>query len=310
MNSIDYKHNLPPSFEARLIQSILGLFGMRKKLEKRMIENSFDKNPARVAKSMARNFKIREMNQDGRKVWTISPLNSPGNLVILYLHGGAYMGNILREHWSLILQLVSRTGATMVVPDYPLSPEAQCRETYHFIEVLYSRLILDYPAKRFIFMGDSAGGGLAFGFVQQLRNGHRKQPDQLIVYSPWLDVTMDNPHLKFLEKEDKILTIKGLKNAGQKYAGDLELIDYRVSPLFGELTGLCRISIFTGTKELLHADARKFKQLMKEQNINFNYFEYPGMFHDWVILTRLKESRSVIDKVCGLLNDSDINQSV
>ena len=98
-------------------------------------------------------------------------------------------------------------------------------------------------------------------------------------------------------------TSQGDKNAGQKYAADLDLKDFRVSPVYGNLTGLCRISLFTGTRDLLNADAQKFKQRMKEQKISFNYFEYPDMFHDWVIITSLKESLDVIDKVDKLVND-------
>jgi len=40
---------------------------------------------------------------------------------------------------------------------------------------------------------------------------------------------------------------------------------------------------------------------MKEQNISFNYFEYPGLFHDWVVITSLKESIDVINKVDELV---------
>ena len=91
------------------------------------------------------------------------------------------------------------------------------------LKLYIAKLITDYPTKRIILMGDSAGGGLAFGFVQQLRNENKKQPEQIIIFSPWLDVTMNNPNIELIEKEDKMLSIKGLKNAGQKYAGNLRL---------------------------------------------------------------------------------------
>ena len=209
------QYKTPPSFQSKVIQAAMGLFRMRKKMETRMITNSFEKNPAILSKSLLRNFHVREIQLKGRQVWTISPKESKSDVVILYLHGGAYMGNITNAHWKLIGQLISETKATVVVPDYPLAPDASCKETFDFIEILYTRLLNDYPAKRIIFMGDSAGGGLAFGFVQQLRNENKKQPDQVIIFSPWLDVTMDNPGIKLIEKEDKMLSIKGLKNAGQ-----------------------------------------------------------------------------------------------
>ena len=72
MNSIDYQHNTPLSFKSKLIQSIMGLFGMKKKMEKKMITNSFVKEPVKPPKSLLRNYNIEESEQNGRKVWTIS----------------------------------------------------------------------------------------------------------------------------------------------------------------------------------------------------------------------------------------------
>ncbi len=303
MNNIDYKHSISQSFQSKLIQTAMGLFGMKKKMERKMITNGFAKEPAKIPDSLLKNFNIKETEQNDRKVWTISPIDSKSDLIILYLHGGAYMSNLRTEHWRLIEKLIIKTGATIVVPDYPLAPEASCIETYDFIEGLFTRLITEYPAKRIVFMGDSAGGGLALGFTQQLRDENKKQPDQIIIFSPWLDVTMCNPILDRLDKEDNLLSIAGLKNAGQKYTANLNLKDFRVSPVYGDLTGMCRISLFTGTRDILNADAQLFKQLMNEQNISFNYFEYPDMFHDWVIITSLKESLDVINKVDEIVID-------
>jgi acetyl esterase/lipase len=301
MNNIDYQHNISISFQAKSIQMAMGWFGMEKTMEKKMINNGFAIGPAKIPNSLLRKFNVQEIDQNGRKVWTISPKKSKSDVVILFLHGGAYMGNISKPHWALVTQILSKTNATIVIPDYPLAPESTCKETYDFIEILYARLTTDYPTKHIVIMGDSAGGGLSVGFVQQLRNQNKKQPEQIIVFSPWLDIAMNNPDIKNIDQDDKLLSIEGLKNAGKKYAGDLDLKDFRVSPIYGDFTGMCRISVFTGTKDILNADAQKFKQLMNDQRISFNYFEYPGMFHDWVIITSLKESSDVIDKVSKLL---------
>ena len=303
MNIIEYEHNESPSFQSKLIQATMGLFGMKNKIEKKMISNNFVKNPATPPKSMKKNFNVLEVEQNGRKVWTISPKEDKADVIILYLHGGAYMGNLSKQHWDLIEQLVTKTNTTMIVPDYPLVPKSNCTETYDFIGILYAKLLIDYPTKRIILVGDSAGGGLALGFAQQLRNQNRKQPNQLIILSPWLDVTMNNPGLNLIDKGDKMLSIRGLKSAGQKYAGNLDLKDYKVSPIYGDLTGLCKMSIFTGTYDILNADAQKCRQLLKDQQIKHNYFEYPKMFHDWVIITSLKESQDVITKVARLVNN-------
>jgi len=283
----------------------MDLIGLKQKMEKKMILNNFEKNPAKPSKAFLNNFNVQVVNQNGRKIWTVNSKEHKTDVVILYLHGGAYMSNINKQHWDLIEQLVNKTKATIVVPDYPLVPEASCIEVYDFIESLYVRLTAEYPRKRMIFIGDSAGGSLAFGFVQQLRNENKKQPEQIILFSPWLDVTMNNPKIELIEQVDNMLSIKGLRNVGEKYAGDLDLKDYRVSPIYGDLNDLCELSIFSGTNDLLNADAQKCKQLLIDQQIYFNYFEYPKMFHDWVIFTHLKESVDVVEKVHSLLDNHE-----
>jgi acetyl esterase/lipase len=301
MSNIDYQHNIAPSFQSKLIQFAVGLFGMKQRMEKKMITNSFVKDPVKIPVTLLRNFNIQESEQKGRKVWTISPPVNKSDLVILYFHGGAYMGNVCKEHWIFIEKLISKTNSAIVIPDYPLAPEGTYKETYNFIGDLYKRLITNYPTKRIIFMGDSAGGGLAIGFTQQLRNENKKQPSGIIAFSPWLDITLSNPNIRMYEKQDKILSIKGLKSAGQKYAGNTDSKDYRVSPIYGDFAGICRISVFTGTNDLLYSDVYKLKQIMQVQNSDFNYFEYPGMFHDWVMVTGLKESDDVMNKVVDLV---------
>jgi acetyl esterase/lipase len=302
MNTINYQHNKPLSAKAKMIQSTMDVIGLKKKMERRMILNDFEKEPAEPSKSILKNYNVNIDQQDGRKIWTLSPRDHQTTTVILYLHGGGYIANITKNHWQLIDTLINEIKATIVVPDYPLAPKAKCKEVYSFIESLYEKLLINYSKHRVIFTGDSAGAGLAFGFAQQLRNMNKKQPDQMILFSPWLDVTMSNPKIKLIDDFDKMLSIKGLKNAGKKYAGNLDLKDDRVSPIYGDLNDLCQLSIFTGTNDLLDADAQKCQQMMNEQNLNLNFFEYPHMFHDWVIISNLKETIDVVEKVKKLIN--------
>src|SRR5690606_3466899 len=114
-----------------------------------------------------------------------------------------------------------------------------------------------------VFMGNSAGGGLALGFAQKLRNENRTQPQpsQLILISPWLDITLSNPDIRMVDKKDKLLSIKGLRMAAKAYASSVDGNDFRVSPIYGDFSGLGKISLFIGTNDLFVADARKFKGL-------------------------------------------------
>ena len=87
MTSMVYYHKVPPSFESRLIQFFMGLFGMKRTMERRIVNNKYSKEPASIPKSMLRKFNVEVETFKGRKVWTISPKNFESNTVILFLHG-------------------------------------------------------------------------------------------------------------------------------------------------------------------------------------------------------------------------------
>ncbi len=153
------------------------------------------------------------------------------------------------------------------------------------------------------FVGDSAVSGLALSYAQYLRNGEKKLPEQIILSAPWLDVTMSNPEIPNIDKDDKMLGIQGLKMAGKAYAGRFETTDYRVSPIYGEFEGLPKISVFIGTHDLFWADTKKLKTKLDKANIPMNYFEYPNMFHNWWIMVGLPESKNVVRQVSSLLTN-------
>jgi acetyl esterase/lipase len=196
---------------------------------------------------------------------------------VLYIHGGGYISNIIRQQWNLIEDLITKTNSTIIIPDYKLAPEATYKETYEFILNVYNQILKNHNAEDLIIMGDSAGGGFALGFAMTLRDNNQTQPSQSILLSPWLDISMQNPEIQKVDKYDKMLSIDGLQMAGKLFAGNLDIKDYRVSPIYGDFKNLNKITVFIGTHDLFIADTRKMKATLDSLNIPFNYFEYPKM---------------------------------
>jgi acetyl esterase/lipase len=198
-------------------------------------------------------------------------------------------------------QVVLKTGITVLVPDYPLAPENTVIQTFAFMEELYQTLLQTHAKSQIVFIGDSAGAGLALAFAQHLQAIQLPQPVQLFLLSPWLDLTMSHPEQSQYEAKDHILSRHGLKVAATNYAGTLDLHDYRVSPLYGNHRIPAVISIFTGTADLLHPEAKAFSQQLQQLNMPHHYYEYPDMFHDWVIVPALKESKEVIAQIAAMV---------
>ncbi len=288
-------------FASKLFQFLLVMVGFKSRMDRNIVKDKYRKTPAKIPRSFERKNTVKVSTIDGRIVWNISPKSHHPEVVVIYLHGGAYFSNLTLLHWPLIAKLLEKTGAKIIVPDYPLAPKFTCTDTYTFLDKLHDKVLEENPAKRIVFVGDSAGGGLAMGFAQQLRNEGKTLPDHLILYSPWLDASMTDPNLKKLEKTEKVLSLKGLKKAGEKYAGSHDIKNFRVSPLYGNLKGLGKISIFTATHEMLNADAKRFKEKAIEAGIYLNYFEYRGLFHCWVLVPFLGATQDVVQKTARLI---------
>lgn len=150
-------------------------------------------------------------------------------------------------------------------------------------------------------MGDSAGGGLALAFCQYLNEINLPQPTRLILLSPWLDVSMDTPFAPEIDKVDPNLQYDFLKIAGQNWAGEHDAHDYRVSPIYGKLTGLPPMTVYYGTHENLLPDARLFKEKCEQAGANLDYREYENMNHDFVVYP-IPEAKQAQQENIELLN--------
>ncbi|MBK8398565.1 MAG: alpha/beta hydrolase [Leptospiraceae bacterium] len=300
--SIDYLHTESESFKAKIIKFAVRLMGMKSMIENDLNSGKIEQKPIPIPNSLKSNYDWTETEVSGQKIWSLSPKSLSSNKVILYLHGGAYIYNVTVQHWDIIEKLLEQTHSTVIIPDYPLAPNKKAKDVYLFLDIFYKELLKSSSSENLIIMGDSAGSGLTLGFTQFLIKEKKPLPSQIILLSPWLDVTMSNPDILSVDNDDKILGIKGLQLAGKTYAGDWNENDYRVSPIYGEVKGLPMISIFISTHDLFIADSRKFKKRLQSEKIHFNYFEYPKLFHDWVIITGLAESEHALNQIKNLIN--------
>ncbi len=81
-----------------------------------------------------------------------------------------------------------------------------------------------------------------------------EQPDELVLLSPWVDVTMNNPDIADYTDADPMLTVTMGKMSGEAWAGSLPTDHWLVSPIYGDLSQLKNVSIFVGTRELFYPD--------------------------------------------------------
>jgi monoterpene epsilon-lactone hydrolase len=244
---------------------------------------------------------VHEFQINNRNVFSLSPKNKKASgRHILYFHGGAYVQSFVTFHWRFLAELVKRLDCTVIAPDYPLAPDYTYKESFDMATTLYNQSIATVDPRNIILMGDSAGGGFALALAQKLRNEHIAQPAQIILLSPWLDITLTNPRIKDINCVVPFLGIEGLRRAGKIYAGDASPDHYLLSPVNGSLEGLGKISIFIGSKDILVADTRRLISLAESKGIEVNYYEYKDMLHAWMFLN-FPESKTAKQQIIDLV---------
>ena len=210
---------------------------------------------------------IKQENYKNRKVFLITPKEgTTSDKVILYIHGGSYMAELSGEHWSFFEKVIEDTGATLIVPDYPLTPQYKYTDVLDMMIPLYQKMIKQVKKEDFILLGDSAGGGIALALLEKAGLEELEQPSKTILISPWLDASMTNIEMDKVQEKDKILNKELLRLAGINYAGgEEELKNYLISPIYGPLEKLENIIIYTGTSDILNPDVHKLQKLAKEK---------------------------------------------
>lgn len=288
------------STQSKIATLLLRLLKKKSFLRRQLAANKFDRfNCPKPPKTVLQSCDVHEFFVSEKPVFRLKP--KEGSKLprhVLYLHGGAYVQGFTAFHWKFLAHLVKTTGCIITAPDYPLAPEHTYRQAFDMVLALYRQMMNEVGG--IILMGDSAGGGFALALAQQAREESLPQPRDIILLSPWLDITLDNPEISALEAEDHFLEKESLQQAGKLYAGDRDPDHYLLSPIYGSMEGLGRISLFIGTREMLLPDARKLKKLVQSKGMDINYYEYPDMFHDWMILD-LPESKKARDEISKLI---------
>lgn len=247
-------------------------------------------------------FKIDLERIERCDCYTMGPQSGGTAVHVLYLHGGAHVAEMSHHHWKLLADLVARTACTFHVPIYPLAPESSYRDAFKVVVEVYRRLFDHGGAPSVVLMGDSSGGGLALAVAQQLSQHGLPQPKEIVLISPWLDLSLSHPEIEELERRDPWLAKKGLVEAGRMWASGDDITQPMLSPVNGALRGLSPITIFIGGRDLLDADCRKLRVRAEQEGVEVRWIEEPAMIHVWPLLP-IRQAESARAKMAMILRD-------
>jgi acetyl esterase/lipase len=292
-----------PSFAARAVAGLLRATHAnatfvdpskaRERIEERRIRPASFAPPKKLP-----GVSIRLDRPDGWPVYTVTPESGAPVGAVVYAHGGAWVNEIVSQHWKLVAQLARDAGVAVVVPIYPLVPFGTAAEVVaRFVDI--SRRARDEFGTTVI-GGDSAGGQIALSATLILRDDHGITPERVLLISPALDLGFDNPDIPIVQPDDPWLAKPGGIVFADAWRGELPVDDPRVSPLFGDHRGLGPITLFSGTHDILNPDARRFAALLRAADVDLSYFEGARQVHVYPLLPTPEGAaarRSIVEQV-------------
>ena len=229
---------------------------------------------------------VQHTTFDGMSVVQITPAHPSGDYVVA-LHGGVFFLPPSLFHWLDYTMMASQTGATFVVPIYPLLQDGGTAATV--VPQMASFISMElgqHGAQNVSLIADSAGGNLALSSVEYILAGNQNAavPASMVLVAPWLDLSLSNPNIGLVDEPLNPLPVG--QQLGRVWAGNLPENNYMVSPLYGRISTNSRRPISTRAPWIhSHPTRLLFGQLAAAQGAPVSFVWANGEFHDWTLLS-------------------------
>lgn len=266
-------------------------------------------SPATSGYDVPTGWKQEKLMLNGVSVEKYTPANVQTDRVVLFLHGGGYVGGLHNRYrdWG-IHQGEIAGNATVLMVDYRIAPANTYPAALDDAVAAYKGLLKEgYDPDKIVLVGDSAGGNLAAALAVYARDHQLALPKVMVLISPWTYVGEDLPSHKTNLKKDQILGEKNKRLAGElktpSYAKGADRTNPYLSPAYADLTGLPPMLITVGGDELLFDDGVLLGAHAQAAGVEAKTVIYPGMSHDWtILLPELPETRALEGEMSQFIN--------
>ncbi len=228
--------------------------------------------------------------------------------VILYVHGGAFIGGSPESWRGFCASLAHVACAKLILPKFRLAPQQPYPAGLEDIKAVIKKL---YAEPKDIFLAaDGSGASIALGVLLKIKASFRKKIKGIVLFSPWLNVSQD------LEKsaeqkptKDKILTFESLRWCAELYTYSENLKCPFISPVFAEqsmLENVPPIYIQVAKGELTEPDILYFQGRLRKFGISCEVDTWKNVMHLFQRADEfLKESHLAIEKAGNYIREKE-----
>jgi epsilon-lactone hydrolase len=221
--------------------------------------------------------------------------------VILYLHGGGYIGTSPTMYAFFTARVCRETECATFVADYRLAPEFPYPAGAEDASAVYAELVaLGIPPERIFLAGDSGGGGLANTLLLELpEHLDPVRPAGLVLFSPEVDLRLDEASVT--ENADRDILPWNIPTTAYLHGTDAS--SHPVAPLSADLSGFPPTCVTWGGDEMFRDPIRRYVRRLRAAGVPTDAREFAGMFHVFQILMPWAEdSREAFRHVRDFVN--------
>ena len=203
------------------------------------------------------------------------------NGTLLYLHGGAYIFGTAKTHRRIVAHICALSGLKGISVNYRLAPEDPFPAAVDDAFAVYKAMLAE-GTKNIIIAGDSAGGGLTFALLAKILSEGLRQPDGIVAFSPWTDLSLSGESMKTNDKTEYMLPPHQIKVARDFYA-PVDFNNPLASPVLANFETAPPVLIFVGDTEVLRDDAISIAKNMRVSGVDVTLNIYHRTPHVWQI---------------------------
>lgn len=209
--------------------------------------------------------------------------------LLLHFHGGGFVIGNIGIYDPYLTTIAAAARVVVVTVAYRMAPEHRAPLAVHDCQdatawALEHTTEIGARSDAVAVTGDSAGGNLAAGMAQHLRDrGVTGLRHQALVY-PAPDLTdRELDDLQTLEQRYPILTPDMLRSFRSLYLGeDADDRDPALSPAHGDLTGLPPALVQTAELDPLRPDGEAYVMALREAGVEVRHTMYRGAPHGFI----------------------------
>lgn len=239
--------------------------------------------------------------------------------IMIYVHGGCFVGGSKAAWREFCSSLAAATSCRIVVPEYRLAPAYAFPAAVEDLQNVFRNVFTEeqvacsldstdgkaQESPEIIIAADGSGASQAMALILSLKERYRSCIKQVILFSPWLNLSPNSALIKNKKARDEILSSEALRRSGDIYTYSGNLENPMVSPMLiseETLANFPPVFIQMGEREILLDDAKTFQKIMKKTGNVCELDVWPNMMFMFQMADEyLADSHLAVERVGKLV---------